>query len=106
MLSPCFAMQYLVSFLFCNHLFLLRKIELVVFLLSCSCKFYVSLSHDAVGWFAVCTCDIIWSYSLNFGSYHLYNKQHRSALLCKLRSGSELIELFHNKYCYRLADLF
>ena len=46
-----------------------RKRELVAFLfivlrMSCYCQCSVALPHDAVGWSAVCDCDISLSYSV------------------------------------------
>ena len=43
--SLCFVMQYLVSFLVCNHL-----ASILVFLLSCGCKCSVFLPCGTVGW--------------------------------------------------------
>ena len=53
-------MHYLVSF-FYNHLDEEEGagcFALIVFLMSCVCKCSVVLSHCAVGWSAMCNCDI------------------------------------------------
>ena len=34
--------------------------------MSCDCKCYVALPSGAVGWSAVCDCNISWSYSFTF----------------------------------------
>ena len=45
---------------------LTRKRGLVALLLLSYCKCFVALPHCAVGWSAVCGCDISCSYSLTF----------------------------------------
>ena len=46
--GPCFLVQYLVSFLICNH-HAGEKFNLIVFLMSCFCMCSVSLPQGAVG---------------------------------------------------------
>ena len=40
--------------------------NLIAFLMYFYCLCSVALSCSAVGWSAVCDCDIFWPYSLNF----------------------------------------
>ena len=64
----CFVIQYLV-------LLSLDEEEravcfiLIVFLVPCDCKCFVTLPRDTVGWPAVCNCGISWSYKLIFVVY-------------------------------------
>ena len=64
MFIPCFVMQYLVSFLVCNHL----AVEENAGYLSVDDGYwcYVSLSRGTVAWSTVCDCGISWSHSLTF----------------------------------------
>ena len=71
-------MQYLVSFLFLQSCILAEEkragcFSLIVFLLSCDFKYYVYLSHGAVGRFAVCDFVTCWSFPV-------YYNQNISAL--------------------------
>ena len=53
----CLFLQYLVSFLVCNHLDGKESTScftLIVFLVSCDCKCSVALPHGAGDSFAVC----------------------------------------------------
>ena len=53
MFNPCFVIQYVVSFKFCNHLDGEKRIAgiiLTVFLMSCDSQCSVALPHGAVGW--------------------------------------------------------
>ena len=56
MFGPCFVIQYIMSFLSCNHIDGDQKagcFTLVVVLVSVDCKYSVALPHDAMGWPAV-----------------------------------------------------
>ena len=55
----CFGMHNFVSILFCNHLHAEKRAScfaFIVFRVSCYCKCFVAVPHDAVGWSAVCDC--------------------------------------------------
>ena len=43
-----------------------RKFAFICLQLSCYCKGSMAPPHGALGWSAVCGCDISWSYSLTF----------------------------------------
>ena len=63
MFCPCSVMQFLVSFLFLNHLDKEERADcftLTLFPTSCDCKCSVALSRGAVSWSAVCDCGISW----------------------------------------------
>ena len=72
MFGPCFVIPYLVSFHFA--IILMGKREsccfytLIVFMMASDCLFSLAHPHGAVGWSAVCDCDISSSFSLNFES--------------------------------------
>ena len=68
MFDPCFVMQYLVSFSFCNHFAEAEAYFFIVFLVCCKCWSSLALPHCAVGCSAVCDCGISWSY-LPFFTY-------------------------------------
>ena len=66
-IGPCFVMQYLLSFLFCNNLAEEERagcFTFIAFLLPCGCYCSLSLPHSAVVRSAVCDCSIFLSYSL------------------------------------------
>ena len=95
----CFVMHYLASFLAlqssCREKKRATCFTLTVFLVSYDCLWSLALPHGAVGWAAVCECDISWSYSLfckgmlnfkstkghilksNFGSDNCFACMHR-----------------------------
>ena len=57
------------SFLFCNHLEEEERASYFAFIvlqMSCYCICFVTLTHGAVGWSAVCDCGIFLSNSLAF----------------------------------------
>ena len=59
--SPCFAMQYLVSFVILQSLHRGRDNWLLYFncvILSCGCYCSVSLAHGAMGGSVVCDCEM------------------------------------------------
>ena len=61
MFDPCFAIQYFVSVLFCNHLDGEERagcFALTAFLMAYGRQYYVALPHGAVGWSVVCNCGI------------------------------------------------
>ena len=57
----CFGMHYFVAFLVlqsCDEEEKANCFAIIVSLMSCDCYCSVSLPHAAVGWSAVCDCDI------------------------------------------------
>ena len=59
--GPCFVIQYFVSFLFCSHLDREERDDcftVFVFMMFCGSQSSVALLHGAIGWSAVCDCDI------------------------------------------------
>ena len=61
MLDLCFLIQYFMSFKFYNHLDgeeIAGCFTLIVSKMSCDCKCSMALPHGAMGWSAVCNCDI------------------------------------------------
>ena len=54
-------------FKFCNHLDGTGRagcFTLIVFLMSCACKCYVTFANGAIGWSAVCDCGIFFNFFL------------------------------------------
>ena len=80
---------------FCNHLDREERAgccALFVFLVSCDC--YVTLTHGAVGCFAVCNCGIFRSYSFVFCSW--------STHLCmelNMHINEPVLEISNNEVC-------
>ena len=67
--------QNLVSFLACNHLAgndIAGCFTLIDLLMPCCGKCLFTFPHGAFGKFAVCDCDISWSYSLTL-TIHIIN---------------------------------
>ena len=73
MVGPCFVVHYLLSS-FAIHL-LGKKVSWLLYfnclLRSFDSKCSVCLPRGAVGWSAVCDCDVFSSYSLTFSCYLL-----------------------------------
>ena len=76
MFVTCFGVHCFVSFLVLQSSVMGKRerarereswlLLLFVFLVSYNCYCSVTLPRGAVGWSAVCDCDIYWPYSLDF----------------------------------------
>ena len=79
---PCFCYAVL-SALYRFAIILMRKrggcFTLIVFLMSCGCKCYVTLPHGVVGGSAVCDCGIFWSYTF----FIIIDKDNKYKIQCK-----------------------